>query len=186
MNKTILVVSGVITAGFALFALIIGFWLVGTYNDAATLRNQYDSRVFANQAHFDGMWKKVQQAAQVPEAQKNAFREIFEGYAKARTSEGQGRMMAWIKEVVPNVDLSLYKTLMNIIVGSRDEWTGNQIALVDISREYNQKLSVFPGNFILPMMGFQKIVPKVITSTRTENAFATGKDDEVSLPIGKK
>jgi len=186
MNKTVLVIGGVVAASFALLALILGFWLVGTYNGAATLRNQYQSKVFANQAEFDNMWKKIQQTAQVPEAQKDAFKEIFTSYATARTSEGQGRMMTWIKEAVPHVNLSLYKNLLNIITGSRDGWTRNQVELVDIANSYNQKLSVFPGNVILPMMGFEKIVPKIISSTRTENAFTTGKDDDVNLNMGKK
>jgi len=186
MNKTFLIVGGIFAGGFALLALVLGLWLIGTYNDAATLRNQYESKVAANSAEFDNMWKKIQQTAQVPEAQKNAFREIFEGYANARTSEGQGRVMTWIKEAAPTVDLRLYGQLMNIITGSRDGWTRNQRELVSISEQYNQRLSVFPGNFILPMMGFQKIVPKVITSTRTEAAFATGKDDDVNLNMGAK
>ena len=169
--------------GFALFALVMGLWLVGLHNSAATLRNQYEAKVSGNEAVFDGVWKKVSQAAQIPEAQKNGFREIFENYASARTSAGQGQVMTWVKETVPNVDLSIYKNLMNIVIGSRDEWTANQVALVDVSREYNLKLSVFPGNFVLPLFGHAKIVPKVISSTRTKDAFTTGKDDEVDLKL---
>jgi hypothetical protein len=140
--------------------------------------------VSANEASFDNMWKKIQQTAQVPEAQKNALREIFESHASARTGSGQGgTVMNWIKESVPTVQLTSYDNLMNIITGSRDEWTRNQIELVSISNEYNQMLSVFPSNLFLRLFGFEKIVPKIITSTRTVEAFKTGKDDDVDLKL---
>ena len=184
MSKNVLVAL-VLAGGMFLFAVVGGIWTVGTYNGAATLRNQYTSKVSANEASFDNMWKKIQQTSQVPEAQKNAFREIFESYASARTGpNGGGSVMNWIKESIPSPDLSLYKDLMNIITGSRDEWTRNQIELVSISNEYNQRLSVFPSNILLGLFGFQKIDPKVITSSRTENAFKSGKDNDVNLNFG--
>ena len=186
MNKGILV-GLVLAGGLFLFALVGGVWVMGTYNEAASLKNQYTSKVSANEASFDNMWKKIQQTAQVPEAQKNAFREVFENYAAARTGTGGGgSLMNWIKEAIPNVDLSIYKDLMNTITGSRDEWTRNQIELVSISNEYNQRLSVFPSNLVLRMFGFEKIVPKIITSSRTDKAFSTGKDDDVDLNLSTK
>ena len=94
--------------------------------------------------------------------------------------------MNWIKEAIPSVDVSIYKDLMNIITSSRDEWTRNQVELVSIANEYNKMLAVFPSNVLLKMLGFERIEPKIITSTRTENAFKTGKDDDVELNLGKK
>jgi hypothetical protein len=186
MNKAILVALILVGGGF-LFAGVLGIWAVGTYNGAATLKNQYTSKVSANEASFDNMWKKIQQTSQVPDAQKNALREIFEGYAAARTGVGGGgSVMNWIKEAIPSVDVSIYKDLMNIITSSRDEWTRNQVELVSIANEYNKMLAVFPSNVLLKMLGFERIEPKIITSTRTENAFKTGKDDDVELNLGKK
>ena len=54
------------------------------------------------------------------------------------------------------------------------------------TREYNQRLSVFPSNLVLRMFGFEKIVPKIITSSRTDKAFSTGKDDDVDLNLSTK
>lgn len=161
--------------------LVIVFSLIGQYNDAATLRNQYEAKVSANTGEFDNMKKKISQVVQVTDIQYDKLKEIIVSNADARTNKSTTVMMNWIKESVPNIDTSTYKQLINIITGSRDAWTMRQTELVDISREYNLKLSVFPGNFILPMFGFQKIVPKVITSSATEKAFETGKDDDVKL-----
>lgn len=159
---------------------------VGMYNTEASLRNGYDMKVRANETVFDNMWKKIAQSSQVTDAQKNALKDIFTSYATARTGNGDGgSLMKWTQESVPNVDVSVYKNLQNIITGARDEWTANQVALIDLAREYNNNLSVFPSNIFLKFFGFEKIDPKIVTSTRTDNSFKTGKDDDTSLNLGK-
>jgi len=165
----------------ALVGLVLLFGVVGMYNGQATLKNTYEMKVKDNQSEFDNMWKKIQQVAQVPEAKKNAFKEIYVEYAGARSQEGQGKLMSWVQEAVPNVDLSVYDNVMNILVASRDGWTMRQKELVDIARVYNQNLVVFPKNLILGMFGFDKIDPDIVTSTRTDEAFETGKDDDTDL-----
>jgi hypothetical protein len=83
----------------------------------------------------------------------------------------------------PCVDVTVYRNLQNIITGARDEWTMNQTALVDIANSYNLMLARFPGNLLLGAFGFQKIDAKVITSSRTGQAFASGKDDDTDLGL---
>lgn len=169
---------------------VIGFVLllsgVSIYNDAASLRETYGMKVKSNEAEFDNMWKKIQQVAQIPDAQKDAFKEVYSSYASARTSQGQGQMMAWIKETVPNYTGDIYVQVMNVVTGSRDGWTMRQNELVDVARQYNVNLAVFPKNVLLRMFGFEKIDPRVITSSRTEQSFKTGKDDDVDLFNKKK
>lgn len=184
MKKWIIVVAILAVFGIGLLT-VIGI-SISTYNSQASLQNLYEMKVKDNSSEFDNMWKKISQVVQIPEAKKNAFIEIFQSYAQARTSEGQGQMMTWIKEAVPNADLSTYDKAMNIIVASRDGWTMRQKELVAIASQYNDALVRFPGNFFLRMFGFKKIDPKVITSSRTEKAFETGKDDDVDLGLQKK
>ena len=179
----LLVIAVVLAVGLGSLAI----YGVSTYNTASRLHNLYDAKLVDNTSEFDNMWKKISQTSQIPEAKKNALREIFEGYAAARTGNGGGgEMMKWVQESIPNPDLSEYKDVMNIIVGSRDSWTNRQKELIDIARQYNEMLSVFPSNVFLRLLGFEKIVPKVVTSSRTEQSFATGKDDDVNLGFGKK
>jgi len=179
--KTSYIIAGVVLGCALLFVSILGLWTIGTYNTAKTLKNQYDAKLKANEAIFDNMWKKITQSHQVTGEQKEALKSIFVDYAKARTSPNAGAVMNWVKEAIPNPDLSLYKTLLNVITGSRDEWTANQVALVDIAREYNLMLEKFPSNVLLGAFGFQKIDAKIISSTRTDAAFKSGKDDDVKL-----
>lgn len=167
--------------GFGIFGLILLFSAIASYNGAARLRNTYNMKVASNTAEFDNLWKKIKQASGVPAEKKQAFKEIFEGYAGSRSSGGKDQVMTWIKESVPNVDLTIYDKLMNIITGSRDTWTMKQTELVSIAEQYNARLSVFPGNVFLPMFGFEMIEPKVITSERTKETFSTGEDNDVDL-----
>jgi hypothetical protein len=179
MTKSITILSvliGIIAIGIISFGTVMH-----TYNSASQLKNVYDMKISANAAEFDNMWKKIREVSQIPEQKKKAFQEIFAGYAESRNSGSKSQLMTWVQEAVPNLDLSVYDQLINIIAGSRDTWTMKQTELVSIAEQYNQKLVVFPSNIILGIFGFQKIDPKIITSTRTQEAFASGVDDEVGL-----
>ncbi len=127
------------------------------------------------------MWKTIAQTAQVTDAQKNALKEIFVAHAQARAVESKNLLMAWIKESIPNVDTSTFNKLMAIIVGARDRFTMRQKELIDLKREHDILLDKFPSSMILSMLGRQKIEITVVTSTRTEDAFKTGKDDDVDV-----
>lgn len=180
MKKSIVIAIAVIVP-LLLGALVIGGAAIGTYNSAAGLKNTYEMKVKDNSSEFDNMWKKISQVCQIADSKKDAFKEIFNGYATARTPEGAGKVMLWVKEQAPNADLKIFDNAQNIIVSSRDGWTFRQKEMVGIAEQYNAMLVKFPSNIFLGLFGFQKIDPKVITSTRTDEAFKTGKDDDVSL-----
>ena len=164
-----------------MIGVVLLFGVLGMYNTQATLKNTYEMKVKDNQSEFDNMWKKIQQVVQIPEAQKEAFKEIFVSYAEARTSESSGKLMTWLQESVPNVNLDSYNNVMNIVVASRDGWTMRQKELVDYARVYNQNLVTQPKGFILGFFRFERIDPQIVTSTRTDEAFRTGKDEDVDL-----
>jgi hypothetical protein len=129
------------------------------------------------------MWKKVSQEAQVADKDRQSLMQVFVNYASARNTGGSqdGSLMKWIKEAVPNVDNSLMKKLMNDISSSRDRWTACQKELIDYKREHDLLLTQFPSNVILAMFGKKPVDIKIVTSTRSEKAFETGKDDDTSV-----
>lgn len=181
-----LIIAGILLGGLLLVAGIGAIWGIGTYNKAVGLRAQATARQKANESTYDNMWKKISQVVQVNDSHKNALKEIFTSYAEARTGSGDnGKLMTWVKEAIPNATQlgQGYSQVINIITGSRDEWTRDQVALVDFAREYNLMLDRFPSNLLLGMFGFQKFEVKLVTSARTDNAFKTGQDNDVSLPI---
>lgn len=175
----------VILAGLFVTGLIAVTWGVSTYNQAAGLKNLYEAKLKANTASFDNMWKTISQSVQVADKQKDALKEIFNSHAAARSQGAQNDqlIMKWVQESVPNVDVSVYRNLQNIITSSRDGWTMRQLELVDIARQYNQSLVQFPTNVFLRIFGFQPIEAKVITSERTEKTFETSQDNDVKLKL---
>lgn len=175
----------VIAIAVAAVVLITGMggcgYIISIRNDDAKLRNLIAAKQKDNESEFDNMWKKIKSVAQVTEAQKDALKEIFVEHAKARGGVGNTKIMTWLKESVPNVDLSTYNNLQNIIVGSRDAWTQRQKELLDIKREHDNLIDVWPSGLVLGMMGREKVDITIVTSTRTTEVFKSGKDDDVDV-----
>lgn len=180
--KTTLLLSLLVAAAVALVGAIclIG-WGLATYNTQASLQNVYNMKVKDNSSEFDNMWKTISQTCQIAENKKDAFHKIFVANSEARTPEDAGKMMLWVKENSPVVDLQIFDNAQNIIVGTRNSWTMRQKELVAIATVYNDNLVRQPTGLFLGFFGFKLIDPKLITSSRTEKAFETGKDDDVSL-----
>jgi hypothetical protein len=103
-------------------------------------------------------------------------------YANDSTS-GKQTLMKWIQESNPVFDASLYRTLMNTIEGSRNEFTMEQKKLVDIDRQLKAMKVTFPNSMILG--GKADLDIKLVTSAKTEEAYKTGKEDDVN-PFSKK
>ncbi len=172
----------IIGAGVLGAVLIVVFALIGKLNIENTLRQTIVAKQRDNQSEYDNMWKKISQVAQVTTAQKEALKEIIMGYAQARTGTGdKGAIMSWIQESVPNVDTTTFNNLQNIIVSSRDGFTMRQKELLDLSREHNTMLGQIPWGSILRAMGRNAIEITIVTSSRTEESFESGKDDDVSV-----
>jgi len=161
---------------FGVIAVILFVWCVGLYNKEARLRNQ----IVAKQK--DNTWKKISQAAQVTDAQKQALMDIIVGNSKARAGNGNsGQLATFVHEAVPNVDTSTFNQLMNIVTSTRDAWTMRQKELLDFKREHDNLMDVFPGSILFSLLGKTKIDVTIVTSGRTEDAFKTGKDDDIDL-----
>ena len=176
--KIVLLTVGSILA----FAISFGSCTVSVSNRETRLRNSITAKQVDNTSEFDNMWKKIQQVAQVTDAQKQALLEIFTGYADRRSPDKQGGALAnWVAEAVPNVDTSTFNQLMNTISGSRDSWTMRQKELIDLKREHDNLRTVFPSNMVCAMLGRSEITIKVITSDRTEEVFKTSKDNDTQV-----
>jgi len=166
--------------------MLIGY-VIGVLNRETALRVTIEQKQKDNTSQFDNMWKKIAQVAQVTDAQKNALMEIFNGYAKARTGEGKsGSLATWIHESCPNVDTTTFNNLQNIITGSRDAFTMRQTELLDLNREHQKLIRTIPASFVCSIFGRRSIDIVIVTSSKTEESFKTGKDDDVSVfPVKK-
>lgn len=181
MNKGIMI--GLATFGVIFISVIMLIGMVISYsNQEATLRTAIETKQKDNTSEFDNMFKKITQVAQVSQKQMDILKDIFISHAEARSGGNDSNLiMKWVQESVPNVDTSTMNNLQNIITSSRDAWTMRQKELLDLSREHTQLLRLFPSNFILSFLGRKTIDVKIITSSRTEEVFKTGKDDSLEL-----
>jgi hypothetical protein len=180
MNKGWIIGLGCVAVFFLAVFIIIGM-VISTSNQEATLRVAIEAKQKDNTSEFDNMFKKISQVAQVSSKQMESLKEIFNGYAQARSTGGDNQVMTWVKESIPNVDTATFNNLQNIITASRDSWTMRQKELIDLSREHEKLLRLFPSNMILAMLGRKSVEIKIVTSGRTEKAFDTGKDDDTNV-----
>ena len=174
-NIMILVVAGVVGV-----FLILGYagMTISYKNQEVRLRNLIKTKQTDNKNVFDSTWKKIAQSAEVTEQQKDALKEIIIGYAEARGKAG-GSLANLVHEAVPNVDTSTFNNLQNIIVSARESFTRTQRELLDYKREHDILLdSPISGWFL---SSCNKIDVTIVTSTRTEKTFESGKDDEVNV-----
>lgn len=178
LTIALLSVTGVAILGGV---LLIGS-VISTSNREVDLRTLIETKQTDNKNQMDLMWKSIAQVAQVTDAQKKALIEIFTGYAEARSGNNKGGSLAnWIHEAVPNVDTSTFNNLQNIITAKRDGFARVQTELLDMSREHKQLLRKFPSGVVLSLLGRKEINIVIVTSDRTENAFETGKDNDVNV-----
>ena len=174
--------------GLAVFGLFLAFivmfagLLMSYHNEEVSLRNAITAKQVDNTNEFDNMWKKIAQVAQVSEKQKEAFKEIFTSYVSGRgANSSDGQMMTWVKENVPTPDLSIYNEVLNIIVASRNSFTTRQKELLDMKRAHDNLIDQLPSGFFLRIMGRDKINVTIVTSSKTDKVFETGKDNDINV-----
>jgi hypothetical protein len=95
------------------------------------------------------------------------------------SASGKETLMKWITESNPTFDVSLYKTLMNTIEGSRNEFTMEQKKLIDIDRELKSMKVTFPNSIVLG--GKADLEIKLVTSAKTAEAYKTGQENDIDL-----
>lgn len=164
--------------------LVVVMVVISTANQETAISTALKQKQRDNMNANDRMWKTIDQVAQTTEAQKEALKEIFNGYAEARganTSQPSAALATWINEAVPNVDTDTFKNLQNIITSQRESFAMRQTELLDLKRSHDKLLQSIPSNIILASLGREPIDVVIITSTRTENSFETGRDDDIQL-----
>ena len=154
---------------------------VSVYNTHIDLKNQIEAKQKANEAIFDNNWKKINQTVQVSDKYKDGLKEVLLAYTSGRSKGDSQLLMDWTKEAVPTFDSSIYKQINNVITSSRDDFTKNQEILIDLSRQHQQFIQKFPNNVFCAVLGIKEIEIKVVTSSKTEEAFNTGKEDNIKL-----
>jgi len=175
-------IAGLAVGGIViLVGLMIAFWWFGTSNHEIDIRNQAVAQQKANEAVFDKTWKSISQIAQLPMEYASKFKEIYHDIMSERyQGDAKGApLMKWIQEQNPQFSTTLYERVADAVESNRAEFLMVQKRLIDIKREHDNIRMKFPSSIVVG--GRPALEIKIVTSTKTEKAFGTGKDDDVDL-----
>lgn len=170
----------IILVPLLIIAGVIGGCIINYYNTAINLETQFQAVQKDNQNQYDNMTKKIMQSAQVTSAQADMIRNIIVEHAQARTTSG-GSLMKMVTESIPTIPSEVWTNLQNIIISSRDKFALSQTKLIDIKREHDALRQRFPSSIICS--GRPTLEAIIVTSTRTQQAFETGTDDDIDLKL---
>lgn len=164
----------------AIFGGIVGLMYISSNNNEISLRNQATAQQKNLEVVFDRTWKVIQQEAQVADQYKEAFKEIYPALMEGRYGNARGgALLSMITESNPNFDVKLYDRLSSAIEAQRTDFAREQKRLLDIKREHDDVRLKFPGSFFVGSR--PEIVVVIVTSSKTDDAFRTGKEDDVTL-----
>lgn len=159
---------------------LVGMFI--TYsNQEVELSTQFSAQQKANTVIYDKVWKTLQQKAGVADQSADAFKNIYSSIMDARYEGKNQILMNWVQEQNPTFDMSMYKDLSLSIEANRAEFANVQQKLIDIKREHDVLRLKIPSSIFLSLKGVKELQMQLVTSTRTEKAFDTGVDDDVSL-----
>jgi len=180
MSKGLLIGFGIVGTLFIFIGIIV-MLCIGWSNQEIELRNQAVAQQKNNENIYDKVWKVIKQKAQITDKYAEDFKAIYTDImGKRYDGEAKGSpMFKWIQEQNPNFSVDMYKDLSDAIEGNRAEFARVQARLIDIKREHDNLRLKFPSSLVVGARPALEI--KIVTSTQTEQVFATGKDDDVKL-----
>jgi hypothetical protein len=175
------IVPSVIGGLIVIIVAVLSLSWISYSNKDIDLRNQAKAQQQANQVIYDKVWKILQQKAGILDKYAGDFKEIFKGIMNERyQGDAKGApLFKWITESNPNFSVEMYKDLSDAVEAQRSEFAMVQKRLIDIKREHDNLRQKFPGNLFIGGRGELKI--DIVTSTKTEKTFQTGKEDDVDL-----
>ena len=173
--KSNIIILGVIAALFVL-VLSIGGYAISVVNTEVSLRNQFNAQLQSNEVSFDKMWKIIQQQTGVAETERETFKETYGYIMQSRQGiVGNASLASFLTESKVDISPDLFKQLMNTIESQRESFNNSQKRLIDIKREHDNLRMTFPSGMLVGSRPELEI--KLITSDKTEEVFASGKEN---------
>jgi len=167
-----------------LLALYAGCSAVTFKNKDVTLQNNFKKHNNDKAAAYDEMLKTVTGNAQVSDRTRDAFAEVVKIQMDGR-KDAEGLAMKWIQEANPAATFSevasMYRNLARVIETKRTAFLERETTLSSIVEQHDNFVEKFPNLIWAAIFGTKRLEYKPITSSRTENAVKTGKDDNFDV-----
>lgn len=178
--KTVLASLGFLVVAATLVIVAVVIFVVGTINREVSLRNQFDAQLKINETVFDNTWKIIEQNSQVAKVERESLRETLVEVMSARKGlVGSGSLASFLTEAKIDVNSDLYSKLMTTIETNRNTFQRSQEKLVSLKQEHQDIRLKFPGSLIVG--GRPELELKLVTSSKTDEAFESGKENDVEL-----
>lgn len=184
-------IGGMIIILLVIFGILGGLGAVafGSYvsanNYGVTIEAQLKAKRDDNRNVLAQYGQKIAEMVQVPEMMKNDLKEVVTAAIEGRYGEGGSKAtMQWIQEQNPQLDSAVYLRIQQAIEAGRDEFKQSQTGMLDIKRSYETSLGYFWKGTWLRIAGFPKLnldEYKIVSTTRADNAFETGKEEPIKL-----
>ncbi len=179
---TVLISIGV----FFLSILILVFGYVGFSNDANKFEVDIQAKYTDNKNVYDNGWKKVKEAAQVPDLQVEALQKVYASAMQGRYgADGSKAVFQFIKEQNPTIDQTTFIKIQQDIEAFRNEFQSNQTRLVSRKQAYQTFLTATSNGRFYNMLGGYPHIDlskfDIVTSEKTETDFATKKSEPLTL-----
>lgn len=177
MKKNTIVL--LVCAGLVALMAFIYIGMRFSYRNAeVSLRNLAKAQQEQNKVIYDKTWKTISQRAQITDKYEQAFKDIYSRIMDARYKD-ENLLFKFVTEQNPTLSPDLYRELADAVESNRLEFANVQKRLLDIKREHDNLRMRFPGSWFVGDR--PELVLQIVTSTKTEKTFATGKEDDIQL-----
>ena len=193
----------------AVVAALSGLWVYNKvnseYNAGIAMEIALSARYQNNQNQLDASTKKIIESVGVANLQSEQARKIISDAVKGRY-EGKmnpgtgGAMFSAIKEAYPQLDLSIYNKIVELVVTEREAFKQVQSGLLTAVQEYKTWKNTdiirqwfvtkyFPSGNLEARIGTRVLtgaaaleqIQLLVTSQGTDDAFNTGKQDPLKF-----
>lgn len=200
--KKFLIAFGVILA-VGVFTFFMWDWSVD--NKEIKLRTQFHAQVKICQTAHDEMWKVIKQDAELTDKYAKDFEKIFPQLANGMMSDEA--LFQFLSGFNPQFSHDLYLETIQTLKTERAKFKQAQDVATDIAREYDSWIQAKPTKLFInddisdarqyvnislddvkalklpnnTFSSYQVLTYKPVTSTKTNDAFEKGVDDDVKL-----
>ncbi|QQR55705.1 MAG: hypothetical protein IPG59_11835 [Candidatus Melainabacteria bacterium] len=204
MRKSLII--GLVVAGILGFGGISVYTTINSeYNAGMTMETQLSEQYQKNQNQLDASTKKIVESVGIANLQSERARKIISDAVKGRY-EGKmepgtgGAMFSAIKEAYPQLDLSIYNKIVDLINAEREAFKNQQDLLLSKLQTYKQWKSTgilrqwfvtkyFPSTNLEARIGTKvyngaaalEQIQLIVTSQGTDDAFTSGKQGPIDF-----
>lgn len=175
-------VIGVSIAGVIILLMIIAGYILGTLNTEAESKNLVAAEVKVIEAHFDKMWKVIEQKTQITKASAQLQKDLVKTLIEGRS----GSFIKIVGEQNPQTAFSLeqFNSLSNAVESQREGFFREQEKAQILVKNNHVMFDQQPCGFVLNLFGRKPVDDiQVISSTVTKGVIESGKDDNVKLEL---